>query len=631
MLFTERPCPRLWAVLILLLATPMALLLAGPPAMSIYEAELAVRAAALAGMGPWGSDAIFGQALPGVWLQDWLTAAIASIIGFTELSVRLPQALLLLVLAAVCAWGSGKVAGAQAGAVSAAAAVSSAYSFQLIDRAGNQLLAGVLLSTAWLCWFRFSREKKRWNYAWIVAHTCVLFAIITMGPIALVLFYAPLVFLRSPLRIRRRLWMPDHFVSLAILLTFSLLWIFGNTTPNATLREIGDTLEWRFDFWRNLWHLVATPFLAALAFLPWSFLAWPGFCHAFRHLEREPVFARMLRTVILTVFGIGWIFPVEGMTFAPALGPLCMLIGLNYEILVRRHGQQLLLIPRVLGVAAIPLVLTVLAASWLHDPAIVPRSGTELMLSILLLLMAAVLGRFVHKRQIPGPVWLQVLLGVVVLRLAWCGSVQIYRGQTGSPERATGLSWRAAVPEGEVVYWLEKPGRYPRQTFYLRRECRHLLSDLVIPKRDNTVYLLSREEPVSSGRSWKPLVAGKERVPTLWKGQLELFEVRPPLPLVGRNANEELLETTQFTLVNQQASSIVVLEFRSQDPGLFASGVLPATIEPGQSGDFSLRLNKLGEEAAPGRRELRVVLLIDDETTERLMHVQLHSPQTSEE
>ena len=625
MQYSERPCPRLWALWILGLAVPVLLLLSGQPSVSEHEAKLAVRAAVLLDHGIWGNDAILGQESAGVWLQDWLTAGVAARFGFSEFGVRLPQTLLILLLAAICAWGSGKVAGIQAGAVSAAAAVSSGYSFLLIDRAGNELLACVLLSFAWLCWFRFSREKKRWNYAWLVAHTCVLFAIFAIGPLALVMFYVPLIFLRRPLKIRRRLGQADHFVSLLALIGFVLLWIFGHTSADTTLDAIGDTLEWRFGFWRSLAHLAAMPLVAAIGFLPWSFLVWPGFCHAFRRLEQEAVFGALLRTLILATAALGWLFPTRGMTLAPALGPLCMLVGLNYEMLVRRHGKQLLLIPRVLAVAQVPLIGAVLVASLVHEPPVVPRSGLEMLTSATAVIGSLLLAAAIHRRKVVGPIWLHVLIGVVALKLAWCGSMQIYRGHTGSEARAQGLVWRSHVPEGEPVHWLLKPGRFPVETYYLRRECRFVGAERVLPRTSNKVFALAREQPVTPGRNWQVAVAGDDHRPTLWQGQLELFKIRPPMPLVGRDAGGTMQVATQFELVNQQQHTLHITALEPEGAAVFATGVLPATIEPGKAVLFTLRMNKERTESQPGRHAVRVMLSVDGEEMQRLIHVQLHS------
>lgn len=92
-------------------------------------------------------------------------------------------------------------------------------------------------------------------------------------------------------------------------------------------------------FLEYLLKLLCFPVEFAVRLLPWTLIAWVPFCVALQALDETPIFSRYLRTLTIATFGLLWLLPDnDPRDFLFLLGPLSILVGINYELAMRRYG-----------------------------------------------------------------------------------------------------------------------------------------------------------------------------------------------------------------------------------------------------------------------------------------------------
>ncbi|MDD3119091.1 MAG: glycosyltransferase family 39 protein, partial [Victivallales bacterium] len=137
-----------------------------------------------------------------------------------ELALRLPS-WGALVLLALLVWMSARHA---AGATTAAVAVAILISSNIIlEKAvdGYPDMVGVLfLFAGWMLWFRIGAVRGNWNLAWLVSLTCCGLAFYTIGWAGVVFFFTPLIFMRRPLTLWRKLQRPGFYIGLGVVALF---------------------------------------------------------------------------------------------------------------------------------------------------------------------------------------------------------------------------------------------------------------------------------------------------------------------------------------------------------------------------------------------------------------------------
>lgn len=302
------------------------------------------------------------QSYPGyVWL-----VAIAQEAGLPDtLALRLPAFLSILGLAALCGVVGCRRGGATAGLVAAAMVLFNPASLRVGCRAQHESLLALLLTGAWMAWYSFGQRRKQWALGWSGAMLLVVLATFTAGARALAAFYLPFLFLRRPVRGRRRLLLASHLVVLGVTIAAIVVWLLrvpGQTfLPwNALSTLPAVTMSYPLE-------ILLFPLKCLLYLMPWPFLAWPAFCMAYRPLERSPVAFHFLRTITASAFVAAWLVPkVSPLVLLPVLGPLSIMTGLHAELLIRRHRRELRLLSTVLAIAAVVLSGAVVLAALLH-------------------------------------------------------------------------------------------------------------------------------------------------------------------------------------------------------------------------------------------------------------------------
>ena len=629
-MYQENPCPSRWpwllAVAFVLLVVPNLWL----PELSREEAWLALHAQEILQAGPADERAYRPPDRLGSLVPTWSLALVGSLFGFSEFAVRLPAVFALLALAALCGWAGLRMVGPQAGAVAAAAVIGNYFVFRVGLNGEPDMLGALFLNAAWLGWYRLSRERKRWLYAWLFSHVFVLLAVLTIGLQAILYFYLPIVALRRPIKARRRLLKTEHLLSAGMLLIFVALWISLSPSRDTAVTRFLQDFHPEGTLGTYLQHLLTYPFIAAFFFMPWTFLVWPAFCVAFRPLEQAPVLGRYLRTIVVSLFLCFWFIPLSDAALAPLVGPMAILIGLNYTILVRRHGKKLLLIPKVLAVAGLAFAVIIFIIGWMHKPPVFPQDPSIVVSALFCLGIAAIGTDTVVSQHLHGPIWMHVVVGVLVIRLAAVASYTVYEAELGNNRKRDALALTKSIPADAPIYWLtDEPREIPVRMYYAARPVYIIDNTEVLPAKRDIIYLLAQNsQHISEGRIWEresELVSLDDIALRMWRGQVELLDISPAEIAIGHVSGNDVTVAT-LTLRNKTGHrSLSIDEVVSSEPAaFFVSGDLPVILAPGESVEFDIHLNGDARGIKQPEAEVRVSMTSQESSISRRIPVKLY-------
>jgi len=259
--------------------------------------------------------------------------------GFSlEIGIRLVSILSLAAIVVVVFIASMRTSGIQPAVVSAGFIMSS-YIMLTAAIVGSPLTLGIaLMLIGWLVWYYEAAVKGNWNKAWILASIFCGFAFYAIGWISFFYFCFPLIFLRRPLTIWKKLNTWGFKVSLAVIAIFIVLCMLLHEGSANTISVNYAGISTLFTA-HYLKGLLTYPFELFLNLLPWSIIAWPPFCAAYQPLDKNPIFSRFLRTVFIALFFLLWLSPEKNHRLDLLLiPPLAILAGMNYSLAVRRNG-----------------------------------------------------------------------------------------------------------------------------------------------------------------------------------------------------------------------------------------------------------------------------------------------------
>ena len=443
-------------------------------------------------------------------LAPW-TSRVVSLVtgGVKEWSLRLPSVAAAFALAFASYQLTRREAGRLPAFVAAGATITAVGVF-IAARAGDgRILFAAFIATAWVAWYIYGRLEKRWATAWCFALLLVLLGALAGGAVAFAFFYFPLLFLRSPFQIWRKLRNPLHLVLLGCALLVYILWRVGGGFGGPMLYPPSSmlTTPWFVQHGYG-WQLVAFPVGCAWLALPWLLLAWPGFCAAYRPLEKTPALASFLRTLLVTLFLACWAVPnISPMRLLPLVVPLGSLAGLHYEILVRRHHRGLRRCIRFVYGVVLGLAMLFVASVLVHaTSAIVFREwdwGRWLPGVAVAVLLPAII-KYLLKRRQRLAVWSELFVAAASIYLLVAAAYLPLYALARNDVRRAGERLRRDVPADAVVHKLTNAHLFP-ECYYLHRVIRLVASPSQLPDSNKTVYVLHGERPpILETRVWEP-------------------------------------------------------------------------------------------------------------------------------
>ena len=449
-----------------------------------------------------------------------------------ESALRLVSVLMLGILSLIAGITAKIRCNSRAGIVAGCCCFGTIFALSKGFVGTPEVMAGVFLLTAQLLFFHYGSRLASWNSAWISAAVFVSLGFLTAGPVVILYFAFPLLFLRRPLSSGKKYSTPGFAAGLFLLGIVVAAWALpAGLALHQYAVESGLEVVPLTKYCKEI---LTFPFYFVIRLMPFSLIMWLPFCVALQENSRLPVFGLYLRTIFFSMLMLTWFLPgASTMSIFFLVGPLGILTGIMYDSGVRRYGMVMRNLLGIIGgffpcaVAVLMLILFLPEnrLSWFGDPEKMLFRNEPLFFwgiiavsaALLLLMLIFYLG--IKKL----PVWLLGLILTCGIGLVNISVVLPYR--TMEREwRSFGSDIRKALPEKcEKLYKYDIEGMFCG-LFYAGVPVYKVHKDSVLPSDEKNVYLISTRFPDISGFHWRPLLPADytcRGVPvSLWHGKV---------------------------------------------------------------------------------------------------------------
>ena len=474
-------------------------------------------------------------------LYPWIVA-IAYKLGFSlEIGLRGVSVLALGITGIVVFETGRRISGIQAGVIAAAVVIANIYVFQKAVDGNPFTFAVLLLLAAWLTWFMFGAVHGNWNTSWIVSMFFCSLAFYTIGWIAVVYFFVPLIFLRRPLSIWNKLLSRGFYIGICIFGAFVLLWFLPRITdimnnPFSSSKIFQGISP---NYFKNF---PLFPLAVIGGFMPWSVIAWSAFCVAYFPLDKTPIFSRFLRTIFFSLFVVLWLNPFTDARDAIILvPPIAILAGTNYWLVVRRNGYGLHKLLHIITIVLFIMITTIFILYWVpfswwynfsffkwvsatflsnrisffQDMFLwgVIQSGLGILIGLFLLI--------IYKKKLS--VWAHALGMCLILMLCFWSITYPCEALSGDGRKTASIfvnSLGENYNHNMTIYTSSQISNIYSLGCYLDCKIKKLHHINELPSNKKTVYLVSLSAPIYPKRQWENIseVYYRNRSLFLWKG-----------------------------------------------------------------------------------------------------------------
>ncbi len=437
-----------------------------------------------------------------------------------EFVLRLVSVLALAAVACLVWIAARAAGGVQAAAVATAVMISSNIVIEKVVDGYPDTLTLLFLMTGWMTWFSLGIGRGKWNLAWISGFFFCGLAFYTQGFSAILYFVFPLIFMRRPMTIWRKLKNPGFAIGLFILLLFVLLWwlphqIFAKDIEIRPLVFEGE------DILDYLQHLAYFPIDFIFRFLPWCFIAWVPFCVAFMPLDKTPIFSRFLRTLFFALFFLLWFMPnFDARSILLLVPPAAILTGMNYDPFIRQYGRHFPKFYPYFGwmsilCAGVVMGFYFVPDAWIDSFGSIPRgvafrhsvsnqvnayAGAGLMVLIGLILI------FYRRIQI----WIVIMFFGCVTGLFLWSVIVPYKAQAQGKQQLGNklreVLQKEKVPAGDIIYKTAIKDLYG-ECYYMGYQVKKIYSLKELPGNKEVIYLISTDYPQEPNREWTNLLS----------------------------------------------------------------------------------------------------------------------------
>ncbi len=431
-----------------------------------------------------------------------------------ESALRTVSVVMLGILSLLAGIAAASRSNARAGAVAACCCFGTLFALEKTVIGGAETMAACFLFSAQLLFFHYGSRLADWNSAWIAAAILVSLGFLSAGPVVVLFFAVPLIFLRRPLSSSGK-FRTSGFVAGAILLA---LVVASWALPiGLALRQYA--VESGFvavPLKKYLCDVLLFPLELPCWLLPWSVLMWLPFCMALHAVSPVPVFSLYLRTLVISMSALAWLLPGtdDGQIFY-IIAPLAVQTGLYYDLGVRRYGLKLRKIISGAGLLFPVVGFCVLAFCFLPAGFLkyLPFPGLlsfredpgNIRLALAALGFFAVLAMLFNIGIKKFPVWVNLLLLNFCISMA--GALLLLPSRAQKNEwRKFGSDVRAVLPpDAGRIYKYDIQGMY-NGLFYTGKPIYKLRKGERLPEDGRHIYVISPRYPDIADWSWKSLL-----------------------------------------------------------------------------------------------------------------------------
>ena len=428
--------------------------------------------------------------------------------------------------------------GTAAGGIAAAVWLTSNIVMEKTLDGYPNLMAVFFIYAGQFLWFTLGQKYNRWDAAWIAAGIFASLAFYTMGIPALMCFVVPFIFQRRPLSIKHKLQRPGAIAAIIMVALTILIWFIPYFRAPE---EIIEPVEYNFSGYYS--HLIYFPFDLIWRLLPWSLIAWPAFCAAYRPLDPTPIFSRFLRTLFISNFFLLWLSPLTDVRDMVLLvPPLAILIALNYSILMRRYGsfywKILRIFPYLTVILGIVTVALFLAENSFMEQALTLLRIDPQILDFRLERTATINGvaagtiiflirLYMLCRRKGMPLWVITTLVMTVPMLFMWAVTRPYTSQK-MPKRKWAAEMNSKISNQNInhIYKWNISGLYG-ECFYLGIPVTEIDELEQLPKQPDEIFLLGTSFPQLPERNWSKIAETRlldasddERSLSIYRGKL---------------------------------------------------------------------------------------------------------------
>lgn len=431
-----------------------------------------------------------------------------------EMALRVLSILMLGFLSLLVGIATALRSNKRAGLVAACCCCGTIFAMDKGVFGGPAAMAACFLLLAQLLFFHYGSRYADWNSAWIAAAIFLSLGFVTAGPVVVIFFIFPLLFLRRPLSFAGKFRTPGFWAGLILLLIVVLTWAYPF---GINFRIYADNSQIEMvPMGRYMQDVLMFPVEFILRMFPWSLLMWIPFCVALQAISPVPVFCRYLRTLFFSMLALAWLMPgASSILIFFLVGPLAILTGLNYELGIRRYGIFIrsvltfcggvfpVLTAAILGIVFLPDWILKLFTNSLNMSYRFSEGYFYLACSAVGLLIILAFIFAVGRRRLP--IWVQILLlscGICIFVVA---EILPYR-MMQMHWRVFGNDVRRVLPENIAgIYKYEIEGMHSG-LFYAGVPVKKLRNLNELDKLEDTVYIISSQVPVYPDRVWTSLL-----------------------------------------------------------------------------------------------------------------------------
>ena len=453
----------------------------------------------------WFEASLNGQSVNRSPIFTWFCALFSSF-SVNNLTLRLPSILSLLAMSLLSFFTAYKLAGKRAAWPAFAICLSSIAALKMSLRSEELMLSSFFMSAAWCSWFLISRKPKKWFAAWITGLSFTSLAAALSGPHMYLMFYIPLLFMTRPTDVRKRLLHSPHLLALtltglSILCLHSLLSTLSPDPSYAFLFFSTDLHSYQapiINFDQGyISSVVKFPLRTLIAFMPWPFVAWTGFCEAFRLIEKKSVAGmdifRFMRRVCISLFFLFMLYPESDYySLMPLIVPLAILGGLHYSVFIRRHYKAVRTTVNIMnGICVVAGSIMTSMVVYRLQKDISDYQTLRLNNALYFSVAAVILGLIiVSVQRRKNPLWLRGVLIIILMHSLVSASRHLqYHNHKYSAE-AFADNLRPLLPEDHPLHNFTNKNLY-RESFYLKRPVKNISKALQTDDLPKVVYVLA--------------------------------------------------------------------------------------------------------------------------------------------